>query len=326
RSFRATAEEGDSASDVGSVRSVSMLGASHVVHAGAGAPPRSVHAEDAATSVASSTTASPRDDSPDTLASVLTTPIPDVPPFALCLPVSVLEAEPDAAAHAFAARASPLRAGSIDTVYYVPHALPPSVASVLMAAIDCAAYAHRWVQLKQRRLQMWGGMVRADGLHDVEALPPFAERIVDALMRAGVFPTELRPNHLLINEYLPGQGIMPHTDGPAYTPRVATLSLGSAALMRFSERDRSTRRLHAREELLLGAGSLVVFTDDAYTRMEHEIPADEFSQPGIVCPCVNSDAVAEPGLPRTRRISITVRHVRVAPPSPSTTHPPVLYV
>ena len=38
----------------------------------------------------------------------------------------------------------------------------------------------------------------------------------------------------LINEYEVGEGIMPHTDGPCYLPRVATLSLGGACHMQFS--------------------------------------------------------------------------------------------
>jgi alkylated DNA repair protein alkB family protein 6 len=41
-------------------------------------------------------------------------------------------------------------------------------------------------------------------------------------------------NHILVNEYLPGQGIMPHQDGPLYHPVVAILSLGSPALMHFT--------------------------------------------------------------------------------------------
>lgn len=32
-----------------------------------------------------------------------------------------------------------------------------------------------------------------------------------------------RPNHVLVNAYQPGQGIMPHEDGPLYHPAVAIL-------------------------------------------------------------------------------------------------------
>lgn len=46
------------------------------------------------------------------------------------------------------------------------------------------------------------------------------------------------PNHVLVNEYLPGQGIMPHEDGAAYRPVVATVSLGSAAVVEFWPKER----------------------------------------------------------------------------------------
>lgn len=67
----------------------------------------------------------------------------------------------------------------------------------------------------------------------------------------GVFG-EKQPNHVLINEYAPGQGIMvshkyaalgvcymlcvhaqPHEDGPLYHPIVTTVSLGSHTLLDF---------------------------------------------------------------------------------------------
>ncbi|KAL6009624.1 hypothetical protein ACLOJK_000052 [Asimina triloba] len=54
--------------------------------------------------------------------------------------------------------------------------------------------------------------------------------------RTGLFPSPI--NHVLINEYLPDQGIMPHQDGPAYFPVVAILSLGSPAVMNFTPHPR----------------------------------------------------------------------------------------
>jgi alkylated DNA repair protein alkB family protein 6 len=45
------------------------------------------------------------------------------------------------------------------------------------------------------------------------------------------------PNHVLINEYEPGQGIMPHEDGAAYWPVVATISLGSAIVFDIYEKN-----------------------------------------------------------------------------------------
>ena len=39
------------------------------------------------------------------------------------------------------------------------------------------------------------------------------------------------PNHVLINEYRAGQGIMPHEDGAAYFPVVSTVSLGGSIVL-----------------------------------------------------------------------------------------------
>ena len=38
-----------------------------------------------------------------------------------------------------------------------------------------------------------------------------------------IFTSGKGPNHVLVNEYLPGQGIMPHTDGPLFHPTIATV-------------------------------------------------------------------------------------------------------
>lgn len=47
------------------------------------------------------------------------------------------------------------------------------------------------------------------------------------------------PNHVLINEYRRGQGIMPHEDGGAYAPVVATVSLGAPICLEISRKPAS---------------------------------------------------------------------------------------
>lgn len=74
-------------------------------------------------------------------------------------------------------------------------------------------------------------------------------------------------NHVLLNEYEPGGGILPHTDGPRYFPRVAILSCLSACRMKWRERAADgggvvcTRWLERR--------SLVVFDGAEYTDLLH---------------------------------------------------------
>ncbi|XP_050215622.1 uncharacterized protein LOC126666793 isoform X2 [Mercurialis annua] len=63
-------------------------------------------------------------------------------------------------------------------------------------------------------------------------MPPWLTKITQRIREeAGLFPSAI--NHVLINEYLPDQGIMPHQDGPAYFPVVAILSLESPVVMDF---------------------------------------------------------------------------------------------
>lgn len=106
-----------------------------------------------------------------------------------------------------------------------------------------------------RRLQYLGGNLTKNNSIIPEPLPAYVKQFPDLIHRiqritdcfspysdplinpldAESKPSTQRlgdgPNQVLINEYLPGQGISPHEDGPAYQPAVATLSLGSGSCL-----------------------------------------------------------------------------------------------
>ncbi|KAM7258055.1 hypothetical protein ACFE04_013796 [Oxalis oulophora] len=83
-----------------------------------------------------------------------------------------------------------------------------------------------------------GGVVHEKGLLPQD-LPPWLSKITQRICEeSGLFPSAI--NHVLINEYLPDQGIMHHQDGPAYFPVAAILSLGSPAVMDFIPHSRLT--------------------------------------------------------------------------------------
>jgi alkylated DNA repair protein alkB family protein 6 len=50
------------------------------------------------------------------------------------------------------------------------------------------------------------------------------------------------PNHVLVNEYRPGEGIMMHEDGDAYESVVATVSLGGSGCLRLSSNSTPARK------------------------------------------------------------------------------------
>merc|ERR1719423_554400 len=80
----------------------------------------------------------------------------------------------------------------------------------------------KWTVLRNRRLQNWGGTPSPEGML-VEPLPRWMDELSAQLTRLGCFGGR-SPNHVLVNEYLPNQGIMAHEDGPAFHPCVCTVS------------------------------------------------------------------------------------------------------
>lgn len=121
--------------------------------------------------------------------------------------------------------------GSVPTVLYLPDYVTAAAEHQLLNNIYKAPIS-KWKTLKNRRLQNWGGIVHDKGLL-AQGLPPWLEQVTHRICtESRLFPSAI--NHVLINEYLPDQGIMPHQDGPAYVPVVAILSLGSPVIMNFT--------------------------------------------------------------------------------------------
>lgn len=153
----------------------------------------------------------------------------------------------------------------------------------------------------------------------------------------------MRANHVLVNEYLPGQGIMAHFDGALFHPVICTISCGSHTILRFhesnSERDNTTNDPpnlngpindhidstdsadHDRDnekpkivcQLLIERRSLLILKDDMYEKYLHSI--DETPNDLITSHISNINYchafVNRCGetVERDRRISLTIRHV-----------------
>ncbi|KAG0462358.1 hypothetical protein HPP92_020834 [Vanilla planifolia] len=166
--------------------------------------------------------------------------------------------------------------------------------------------ACRWKNLKNRRLQNWGGVVHEKGLLPQE-LPPWLTKMTHRIFEQTLlFPAAI--NHVLINEYLPDQGIMPHQDGPAYFPVASILSLQAPAVIDFTPHPRlkacneeksitgqayevrkndllNELRCSFEDEqcsLLLMPRSLFIFKDEAYSDYLHGIEESPFHNLGKV--------------------------------------------
>ncbi|XP_064149581.1 alpha-ketoglutarate-dependent dioxygenase alkB homolog 6 isoform X3 [Loxodonta africana] len=178
----------------------------------------------------------------------------------------------------------------------------------------------KWTQLSGRKLQNWGGLPHPRGMVP-ERLPLWLQRYVDKVSDLSLFGG-LPANHVLVNQYLPGEGIMPHEDGPLYYPTITTISLGSHTMLDLYE-PRQPNDDGAPEQprppprpttsLLLEPRSLLVLRGTAYTRLLHGIAAtrvdalDAASLPPNATACPS----ARPGahLARGTRISLTIRRV-----------------
>lgn len=191
------------------------------------------------------------------------------------------------------------KVGSLPTLIYIPDFIKDNEETMLLNNIYDAPVS-KWKSLKNRRLQNWGGVVHEKGLVSQD-LPSWLTKITCRISEElGLFPSPI--NHVLINEYLPNQGIMAHQDGPAYYPVVAILSLGSPVVMNFTPHSRLTLGARACTHnaadtnsdggvfktdteksldehhpfpVLLMPGSLLIFKDNAYSDYLHSINESE---------------------------------------------------
>lgn len=178
----------------------------------------------------------------------------------------------------------------------------------------------KWTQLSNRRLQNWGGLPHPKGMI-AETIPSWLDKYLLKLQKNNIFDNH-KPNHVLINEYLPGQGIMPHVDGPLFYPTIATINLGSHAMLDFYKPlladdsdncnpsdDLATRYIGT---FLLERRSLVCFKEEMYHKYLHgirEIKVDDVGKSNIL----NGKSL-ELGLDnvtlleRSTRTSVTIRY------------------
>lgn len=98
-------------------------------------------------------------------------------------------------------------------------------------------------------------------------------------------------NQVIVNEYLPGQGISAHTDAKNFDNVILTISLGSKCIMEFSN---DSDKL----ELVLPRRSMLIMKDEFRYDWKHAIPARK------------SDIINGKRKYRKTRYSITFRSVK----------------
>ncbi|KAJ3071943.1 Alpha-ketoglutarate-dependent dioxygenase alkB 6 [Podochytrium sp. JEL0797] len=185
------------------------------------------------------------------------------------------------------------------TFTYIPDFITIEEEQRLLAKVASAPLP-KWTSLKNRRLQNWGSTpIAAKGNTALkERMPDWLESLAARICTENPMAfrfgeaQQLVPNHCLVNEYNPGQGIMPHLDGPAYKPTVATVSLGEYTVLEFFKRrnlddsmtdsmdandsdpddvDESPKRRKPDFRFLIQRRSLVILQDEMYECFLHGI-------------------------------------------------------
>ncbi|KAK9720543.1 hypothetical protein K7432_004087 [Basidiobolus ranarum] len=122
-------------------------------------------------------------------------------------------------------------------------------------------------------------------------LPEHVDFVVKRMLEMGILNQS--PNSCIVNEYLPGQGIMPHIDAPTiFGPIIISLSLKSACLMKFEN-----VHTNIQTDILLSPCSLVVMTEASRFDYKHSISKNLTEQ------------LQDLTIERDRRISLTFRTI-----------------
>lgn len=175
-------------------------------------------------------------------------------------------------------------APDIPGLQYLPNFITADDERALIEAID----PQPWLNDLKRRVQHYGykydytaRKVTADSY--LGSLPDWLMPVVQKL--------SFEPDQAIVNEYLPGQGISAHVDCvPCFSDTIASLSLGSGAVMQFTNRQE-------KYDLYLEPRSLIILSGEARYKWTHAILARK------------SDVVDGFKIERGRRVSLTFRTV-----------------
>jgi alkylated DNA repair dioxygenase AlkB len=184
---------------------------------------------------------------------------------------------------------------TINGLIYLPNFISPIEQQKLLEIIGEST----WLGDLNRRVQHHGYKYdyKKRGIDismKLDKLPEWATTLSNKIHQQKLMP--YLPDQLIVNEYLPGQGIAPHIDcEPCFEGVIASLSLGAACVMDFTNNYSNEKK-----SILLEAQSLLVLGDEARYGWKHGIAARK------------SDMYNGLKMLRQRRVSLTFRKVILA--------------
>ncbi|WP_286130410.1 alpha-ketoglutarate-dependent dioxygenase AlkB [Solirubrum puertoriconensis] len=164
----------------------------------------------------------------------------------------------------------------------------------LLSLIDAAP----WLNDLKRRVQHYGYRYdyrsrNIDYSMFLGPLPAWAAYFAVELCKDGLMPTIA--DQVIVNEYLPGQGIAPHIDcTPCFEDAIVSISLGSSCIMNLINAA-GTEQI----DVPLAPRSVISLTEDSRYKWKHGIKS------------VKSDLIDNVRVERGRRVSLTFRKVKL---------------
>lgn len=180
----------------------------------------------------------------------------------------------------------------INGLRYMPNFVSEKEQIKLISHID----SQIWSKDLKRRTQQYGykydySKKKVNAFSFLGKIPYWLDFYCYKLVDAGYFKSI--PDQIIINEYLPGQGILKHIDNvEGFGDTIATLSLNSTCIMQLEN-----KRVDLCGDIPLAALSLLVMSHEARYDWFHSIPARMH------------DTIVDQVIPRNRRISLTFRTV-----------------
>ena len=175
---------------------------------------------------------------------------------------------------------------NIPGLAYISSYISSAYEETLMKLID----AQEWNLDLKRRTQHYGYQYdyaarSVNASYYLGEMPYWVDELCSKLYGAGTFIE--KPDQVIINEYMPGQGIASHIDCvPCFEGIICSLSLASGCIMDLTNG-------HAKKSIYLESRSLLILKGDARYKWKHGIASRKNDN----------------GVKRQRRISLTFRKV-----------------
>jgi alkylated DNA repair protein alkB family protein 8 len=154
--------------------------------------------------------------------------------------------------------------------------------------------SQKWVVDYDRRLQYYGYRNELEKPYPLIAfpvpMPPLIQKLSEQIVDRGI--VVVQPDQVIINEYLPGQGIRPHKDRNYFENQICGINLGSGCIMRFLKGTEVV-------DIEVPRRSLYVMQDEVRYKWKHAIPPRK------------KDMIEGKLQHRERRWSITYRKVKI---------------